>query len=283
MNLRETYKKAAEIISSQTEDAQFDAMCLIEKVFNIDRTQYYLKSDEEVTDEKYNELISSAVRRAAGEPLQYILGQWEFMGRTFFVGKGVLIPRPETEMIVEAALDFIKNKKNPVILDLCSGSGCIGISIAAERPDSTVYLFEKSEEAFSFLKRNIELNKTENTFPVKGDIFTDSFKFSELKLDLIVSNPPYIESDTIPSLQREVLEEPVMALDGGTDGLDFYRVISSNWITLLKESGAVIVECGENQAKSICDIFEKNKRVTSTSFALDYGGNDRMVIAKTGC
>lgn len=283
MNLRETYKKAAEIISSQTEDAQFDAMCLIEKVFNIDRTQYYLKSDEEVTDEKYNELISSAVRRAAGDPLQYILGQWEFMGRTFFVGKGVLIPRPETEMIVEAALDFIKNKKNLVILDLCSGSGCIGISIAAERPDSTVYLFEKSEEAFSFLKRNIELNKTENTFPVKGDIFTDSFKFSELKLDLIVSNPPYIESDTIPSLQREVLEEPVMALDGGTDGLDFYRVISSNWITLLKESGAVIVECGENQAKSICDIFEKNKRVTSTSFALDYGGNDRMVIAKTGC
>lgn len=282
MNLRETYKKAAELISSQTEDAQFDAMCLIEKVFGIDRTQYYLKSDEEVTDEKYNELISYAVRRASGEPLQYILGQWDFMGRTFLVGKGVLIPRPETEMIAEAALDFIKNKKNPVILDLCSGSGCIGVSIAAERSDSSVYLLEKSNEALSFLKRNIELNKTENAFPVQGDIFTDSSKFNELKPDLIVSNPPYIESGTIPSLQREVLEEPVMALDGGNDGLDFYRVISANWIPLLNESGAVIVECGENQAKSICDIFEKNERVTGTSFALDYGGNDRMVIAKTG-
>lgn len=282
MNFRETYKKAVEIISSRTVDAQFDAMCLVEKVFGLDRTQYYLKADERVSDEKYDELINLAERRASGEPLQYILGQWDFMGRTFFVGKGVLIPRPETEMIVEAAIDYVKCREKPIIFDLCSGSGCIGISVAAEKPDSTVYVLEKSSEALVYLKKNIELHKAKNVFPIQGDIFTDFFKFSNLKPDLILSNPPYIESGTISSLQEEVLKEPVMALDGGDDGLDFYKAISSHWIPLLNESGAVIVECGENQGKKICDIFKKNECIKEASFYLDYCENERMVIAKIG-
>lgn len=281
MLLKDAYKKAAEIISVRSEDALFDSMCLTEKVFGIDRTGYYLRSDEEISDEKYEELIGLAQRRASGEPLQYILGKWEFMGRSFFVGEGVLIPRPETEMIVETALDFLKDKKAPVIIDLCSGSGCIGISVAAERKDSKVYLIEKSEAAFLYLEKNIRLNGVPNAVAVRGDIFTDADKFDSVHPDVILSNPPYIESDTVAGLQSEVLREPLMALDGGKDGLDFYRAIADFWIPLLGKGGAVIAECGENQAESICSIFEKSKRVKSTDFKLDYCGNERMVTANT--
>lgn len=279
MKFREIYKKTVEILSSQTQDAEFEAMCLMEKVFGITRTQYYLKADEEAEADKCAEMIKYSDRRVSGEPLQYILGQWEFMGRTFFVGKGVLIPRPETEMIVEAALDFVKDKAAPVIFDLCSGSGCIGISIAAERPDSTVYLLEKSRDALYFLRKNIQLNNTQNIHVLEGDIFSDFNTVNMLKPDLIVSNPPYIESDTIPFLQKEVLEEPKMALDGGKDGLDFYRAISEHWLPLLNINGAVIVECGENQGERICSIFKQNSRIKSASYKLDHNGNERMVSA----
>lgn len=279
MKFREIYKKTVEILSSQTQDAEFEAMCLMEKVFGVTRTQYYLKADEEAAADKCDEMIKYSDRRVSGEPLQYILGQWEFMGRTFFVGKGVLIPRPETEMIVEAALDFVKDKAAPVIFDLCSGSGCIGISIAAERPDSTVYLLEKSRNALYFLRKNIQLNNTQNIHVLEGDIFSDFNTVNMLKPDLIVSNPPYIESDTIPFLQKEVLEEPKMALDGGKDGLDFYRAISEHWLPLLNINGAVIVECGENQGERICSIFKQNSRIKSASYKLDHNGNERMVSA----
>lgn len=279
MKFREIYKETVEKLSSQTQDAEFEAMCLMEKVFGITRTQYYLKADEEAEAYKCAEMIKYSDRRVSGEPLQYILGQWEFMGRTFLVGKGVLIPRPETEMIVEAALDFVKDKAAPVIFDLCSGSGCIGISIAAERPDSTVYLLEKSRNALYFLRKNIQLNNTQNIHVLEGDIFSDFNTVNMLKPDLIVSNPPYIESDTIPFLQKEVLEEPKMALDGGKDGLDFYRAISEHWLPLLNINGAVIVECGENQGERICSIFKQNSRIKSASYKLDHNGNERMVSA----
>lgn len=280
MKFREIYKETVEILSSQTQDAEFEAMCLMEKVFGITRTQYYLKADEEAEAGKCAEIIKYSERRVSREPLQYILGQWEFMGRTFFVGKGVLIPRPETEMIVEAALDFIKDKTAPVIFDLCSGSGCIGISIAAARPDSIVYLLEKSNDALVFLRKNIQLNGTENVHVLEGDIFSDFDAVSMIRPDLIVSNPPYIESDTIPFLQKEVLEEPKMALDGGKDGLDFYRAISEHWTSLLNISGAVIVECGENQGERICSIFKQNSRIKRAYYKLDYNGNERMVSAQ---
>lgn len=268
-------------MAPQTDDAKFDAMCLVEKVFGINRTEFFLKGDDDAEADKVRELISSAEKRASGEPLQYILGQWDFMGRTFLVGKGVLIPRPETEMIAEAAIDFLREKKNPVVLDLCSGSGCIGISIGAAVKDSKVYLIEKSEDAFSYLKKNIELNSLDNVEGIRGDIFTDAAKFHDIAPDLIVSNPPYIERKVIPTLQSEVRKEPGMALDGGEDGLDFYRVIASNWIPLLREGGAVIVECGENQGKSICEIFGTCDRVKKTYFSADYCGNDRMVVGNT--
>lgn len=281
MTLKEAYKRAAEIISPQTDDAKFDAMCLVEKVFAINRTEFFLKGNEEAEEEKVMELINCARKRASGEPLQYILGQWDFMGRTFLVGKGVLIPRPETEMIAETAIDFLRGRKNPVVMDLCSGSGCIGISIGAAVKGSKVYLIEKSEDAFSYLKKNIELNRLDNAEAIEGDIFTDAAKFRDINPDLIVSNPPYIERKVIPSLQAEVQKEPRMALDGGDDGLDFYRAIASDWIPLLREGGAVIVECGENQGRSICEIFETCDRVKKTSFSADYCGNDRMVVGNT--
>lgn len=280
MNLSNAYKEAVNIISAVSDDSEFDAMCLLEKAFNMSRTEYYLNSGRLISDEEYTAFISLAERRTSGEPLQYILGEWEFMGKPFLVGDGVLIPRPETEMIAEKALEFLKNKKSPVVFDLCAGSGCIGVTVASERKDSKVYLLEKSDKAFEYLERNVALNKADNAFPLKGDLFESFTDMAKFKPDLILSNPPYIESGVISSLQKEVQREPHMALDGGEDGLDFYRALSGEWINLINDGGMIIIECGEGQADDICKIFLENPRVKKAEGYKDLSGNDRMVTAE---
>lgn len=280
MNLSNAYKEAVNIISAVSEDCEFDAMCLLEKAFSISRTEYYLNSEKQISEDEYRAFISLAKRRALGEPLQYILGEWEFMGKTFLVGEGVLIPRPETEMIAEEALKFLKNKKSPVVFDLCAGSGCIGVTVASERKDAKVYLLEKSDKAAEYLEKNIALNKADNAVFVKGDLFESYMDMAELKPDLILSNPPYIESSVISSLQKEVQREPHMALDGGEDGLDFYRALSEKWIDLINDGGMIIIECGEGQADDICKIFSENPRVKNAVGYKDFGGSDRMVTAE---
>ena len=228
--------------ASGKENSDFDARCLLEFVLNLNPTQYLLNRSEEVDSVCAEKFLSLVERRSNGEPLQYILGKWEFMGLPFYVGEGVLIPRPETEMLVEFALDFLKDKKNPVVIDLCSGSGCIAISVAKHLPNAKVYAVEKSDLAFPYLKKNIWLNCVFNVSAVHGDIF-DSTLLSDIKPDLILSNPPYIRSPEIASLQSEVRNEPSMALDGGEDGLIFYREIANGWLDRLGTGGAIAVEC----------------------------------------
>ena len=211
------------------DDAEFDARCLAEYVLNYD--SFYLRLNGYVKvgvadAETYFDLLN---RRINGEPLQYILGEWEFMGLPFKVGRGVLIPRPETEILVEFAIDFLKKKNAPVVFDLCSGSGCIAISVAKFCSDATVYAVEKSDIAFEYLEKNISLNGVNNVKAVKGDIF-DKELLSGISPDLILSNPPYIRSNEIEGLQEEVKREPAMALDGGEDGYIFYRSLAKDWI-----------------------------------------------------
>ena len=262
--------------NSDKENSDFDARCLLEFVLNLNPTQYLLNRSEEVDSVCAEKFLSLVERRSNGEPLQYILGKWEFMGLPFYVGEGVLIPRPETEMLVEYALDFLKDKKNPVVIDLCSGSGCIAISVAKHLPNAKVYAIEKSDLAFPYLKKNIWLNCVFNVSAVHGDIF-DRTLLSDIKPDLILSNPPYIRSSEIASLQSEVRNEPSMALDGGEDGLIFYREIANGWLDRLGTGGAIAVECAEDQTEDIIRMFSE-KTQYAEAFN-DLSGLPRTVTA----
>ena len=262
--------------ASGKENSDFDARCLLEFVLNLNPTQYLLNRSEEVDSVCAEKFLSLVERRSNGEPLQYILGKWEFMGLPFYVGEGVLIPRPETEMLVEFALDFLKDKKNPVVIDLCSGSGCIAISVAKHLPNAKVYAVEKSDLAFPYLKKNIWLNCVFNVSAVHGDIF-DSTLLSDIKPDLILSNPPYIRSPEIASLQSEVRNEPSMALDGGEDGLIFYREIANGWLDRLGTGGAIAVECAEDQTEDIIRMFSKKTKYAEAFN--DLSGLPRTVTA----
>ena len=262
--------------ASGKENSDFDARCLLEFVLNLNPTQYLLNRSEEVDSVCAEKFLSLVERRSNGEPLQYILGKWEFMGLPFYVGEGVLIPRPETEMLVEYALDFLKDKKNPVVIDLCSGSGCIAISVAKHLPNAKIYAVEKSDLAFPYLKKNIWLNCVFNVSAVHGDIF-DRTLLSEIKPDLILSNPPYIRSPEIASLQSEVRNEPSMALDGGEDGLVFYREIANGWLDRLGTGGAIAVECAEDQTEDIIRMFSE-KTQYAEAFN-DLSGLPRTVTA----
>ena len=206
-------------------------------------------------------------------PLQYIIGEWEFMGHIFAVGEGVLIPRPETEVLVELALKKIKNIESPVVFDLCSGSGCIGISIAKERPNAKVFLFEKYDKAFGYLTKNAQ--NINNVVPVQHDITLDADELCLPIPDVIVSNPPYIRSDEMETLQKEVKKEPSTALDGGEDGMDFYRVIAEKWLPKIKSGGAFFVECDPEQADPLSKIFLP--RCTKVKSVSDLNGDLRVV------
>lgn len=272
MTLFDLYKKSAKELSFGG-CGDFEAKVIFEDILNVKAKPYDYASvtASESQISLMNEVIG---RRKSGEPLQYILGRWDFYGFAFYVGDGVLIPRPETENLVEYVLKEIENVKNPTVFDLCSGSGCIGITVAKIRPDCSVYLFEKEDRAYSYLKKNSEEFNLKNVTAVKCDIF-DCDLTDLPKADVIVSNPPYIKSDEIPLLQSEVQKEPVSALDGGEDGLRFYRCISSRWISKVNQGGLIALECGDGQSEDIITLFDGS--ITEKKVIFDFNNIDRIV------
>lgn len=277
MNYFELLKRGSKILEENgVEDFAFDAQCLLEHVFEIDRNGYFLKRFSAVDEDKKKVFLSLIERRAKGEPLQYIIGKWSFMDGEFSVGEGVLIPRQDTEILVEAAADFIKNNPDvKTVCDLCAGSGCVGISIAMMFPEIQVCCIELSDIAFSYLEKNIKLNNVRNVTAVKGDI-TKGFEFFNLNdVDVLVSNPPYIETEEIKTLSREVQKEPFMALDGGTDGFDFYRVIGEKWLHFLKKGSFAAFECGETQARELSRIYSVYS--SDLNIIKDLNGIERVV------
>lgn len=256
MTVKQLLEKGVQLLTeSGIDNARNETRWIFESAFECGRDYSVLYGNSEADSEKAERFLRMTAERQGGLPVQYVIGEWDFYGETFKVGEGVLIPRPETEMLVDFALGYLKDKQNPVVFDLCAGSGCIGLSVAKNRPDAKVYLLEKSEKAFAYLEINKKMLGCGNTELVSGDLF-DGFQSFELpKPDLILSNPPYIESAEIPLLQKEVLREPAMALDGGKDGYDFYRTIAQTWLPFCK--GAIAVECGENQTDTIEKLFSK--------------------------
>lgn len=277
MTLNELYRQGAEMLDyAFIENAFFDARWLVEKAVGIEPNQFALKKDKKVSAKQEVEFLSLIRRRIAGEPLQYILGEWEFYGNPLYVGKGVLIPRPETELLVDFAKEQLGGKVAPVVFDLCSGSGCIAISVAKLFPKAKVYAVEKSDEACAYLKKNVKLNKVKNVEIIKGDISSAELLRTATP-DLILSNPPYIISDEISTLQKEVQHEPAMALDGGKDGFDFYRILSTQWLSKLRSGAVMAVECGESQAEDISQMFYLTKCDVGT--INDLSGIPRVVTA----
>lgn len=229
----------------------FEAKQIIRFVTKYSNAQIMEKYMEELDPLKEQFLKSVVLGRVKRIPLQYLLGEWSFFGYDFFVGKGVLCPRPDTETLVEVALQLIGNAPAK-IADLCAGSGCVGISVAKERPITLITAVEKYDAAYDFLTRNIEKNGAENVIAVKGDI--ETYETNE-KFDLILSNPPYISRDEMATIDEETKNEPETALFGGEDGLDFYKIILNKWLPRLNEGGSLAVEVGAGMSESVKALF----------------------------
>ncbi len=228
-----------------------------------------------ISDETAELINAAAARRTSGEPLQYIFGRWEFYGYPFLVGKGVLIPRPETELLVDLACERLK--KGDIFLDLCSGTGCIAVS-AALKTGAGCRAVELYDEAFSYLERNIALNGAP-VEAVKADAL-DGALFGDELFDAILSNPPYLTGDEMNTLMREVTFEPGTALFGGDDGLSFYRSIIPLWSKRLKKHGFMAVETGETQGAAVSEIMRLSGLFPKV--IKDHSGLDRVVIGETG-
>ena len=229
----------------------FEAKQIIRFVTKYSNAQILEKYMEELDPLKEQFLKSVVSGRAKRIPLQYLLGEWSFFGYDFFVGKGVLCPRPDTEALVETALQLIGNAPAK-IADLCAGTGCVGISVAKEKPITLVTAVEKYDAAYDYLIKNIEKNGAENVIAVKGDI--ETYETNE-KFDLILSNPPYISRDEMATIDEETKNEPETALFGGEDGLDFYKIILNKWLPRLNDGGSLAVEVGAGMAEKVKGLF----------------------------
>ena len=277
MTVGEAYRKTKDILTEAGFEAPaFEALCLTEKVFGFNRLALITKGEETVaSEEKLAVLAELTEKRLNHEPLQYLLGKWSFMGIDLLVGEGVLVPRDDTEVVTSLCIDYLSCKESPNVIDLCAGSGAI--SLALEKyANCTVTAVELSDKAFSYLTQNIKLNNSAVN-ALNGDIFECHKDIADNSLDLIVSNPPYIKTADIASLQKEVQHEPAMALDGGESGLDFYRRIVPLWKSKLKAGGALAFELGEGQYDEVSRILADNGFGGITE-SIDFGGIQRAII-----
>ncbi len=274
------YHKAKQrLAEAGCESPAFDVIQLMDTVFHISREQLAVRGEEAVPEEMLDQFLHLVKRRAAGYPLQYLVGRWEFMGLPFQVGEGVLIPRADTEVLCERVLEFLKGKESPRVLDLCSGSGALAISIARFCPGAQVTALEKSADAMEYLGKNAQLNGVQVEM-LEGDMLLDPPELG--KFDVIVCNPPYIPSYELETLPTELSYEPAMALDGGGDGLVFYRALVQNWLKLLKEEGLLAVEIGSEQGQSVKDLFCHHD-LRQVRVCKDLAGLDRVVLGVFGC
>ena len=283
-----------QLMDSDIADATRDCKILYCYMMDIPFSKIILEYQQVLQDrlcDKYFELID---RRSKGEPVQYIMGSQEFMGLEFIVNENVLIPRQDTETLVEDALEIINTgtlrgedmdvkRKEWDILDLCTGSGAIGVSLARIANKVNVTCSDISEGAIKVAKENAQKHGvTKSVKFEQGDLFKPFSKpFRKQKFDMIISNPPYIKSSVIPTLQKEVCEhEPLSALDGGESGLDFYERIVSGVGSHLRKGGVLLLEIGYDQGEAVSGLLSRNGDFTSIRVLKDLANRDRIVFAK---
>ena len=257
----------------------FEAGLFMCHFFSVDQKTLMSNVGMEIEEEDLEELEKAVGKRLSGEPLQYILGQWEFMGLPFFVEPGVLIPRSDTEILVERALEQMNEEDRGLsVLDMCSGSGCIGIAIAAFCEQARVMQWDYSQKAVALAQKNIQLNELTGRVSCREvDIF--QAQGGAATFDYVLCNPPYLTKEDMENLQKEVSYEPEDALYGGEDGLDYYRFICENFWENIRRGGWLFFEGGASQEKDIRDIMEKAGFAQIRTFK-DYGGNFRVICGK---
>lgn len=252
------------------------------EILNCNRPSLYLDKDIVLNRAKSSLVSNILKRRIKGEPIQYILGKTEFMGLEFKVTKDVLIPRPETEIIVETVIKYAYGLSLMAygILELGTGSGCIAVSLAKYLPHFDITATDISEEALNIAKENAKNNNVADRIMfLKSNLF-ESLPICHMPYAICVCNPPYIRTQDIETLQPEIRYEPRQALDGGKDGLDFYRNIIERAPSYLKEDGFLIMEMGFNQGEAIKNIFQNSGYFEIIGLIKDYNNFDRIIIAK---
>ena len=277
MTRREWYTYAvSRLTDSGCEDAAFDAKCLLEDFGGLARGH---APDEQPLDREQTAALTRALNeRAAGRPLQYILGEWEFLTLTLAVGEGVLIPRADTECLCEETARRLAGADAPRVLDLCAGSGCVGLGIASLCSTAQVTAVELSDKALPFLRENVARYPQYAVTVKKADVLQETDAFDG-EFDAIVSNPPYIPNADLDGLMREVQHEPRMALDGDTDGLIFYRAIADNWLKKLTIGGVCAVEVGIGQASDVAALFTA-AGLSDVRIIRDLAGVERVVSGR---
>ena len=259
------------------EDYRKDVYCLLNKHFGCTRADILLSGEEDYPEETVLNYMHDLQKRGDRTPLQHLLGSWEFMGLPFMVSPDVLIPRPETEWLVEYAREHYGDR--PVrVLDLCTGSGCIGIAVKKLLPEAQVMLVDISSLALAVAKQNAESNEADVKIEQWDILKGVPFFLEKERFDLILSNPPYIKSEDLKDLQPEVQKEPALALDGGADGLLYYRALAADWSALLKDGGEMVVETGEDTGEGVLAIFAE--QFASATLHQDLAGLPRYVVGK---
>ena len=277
MQPREALREVeARLTAAGCPDADFDAG----ELFRLVTEQDARLADMPLTAEQAAKLEALTARRATREPLQYLCGSWPFLDFELAVGPGVLCPRADTEVVAEAAAQMLAGVQAPKVLDLCAGTGCLGLGVKRFCPEADVTCVEKSPEAFRYLKKNaVSALKQGTARAVEGDLFTYWQGLPEGELDLIVSNPPYLTAAEMQQLQPEVAREPAMALEAGEDGLVFYRALAEHYQNALRPGGALALEIGWQQREAVTALLAANGWV-DIACRKDYGGNDRCILAR---
>lgn len=282
MKQSELLKKGKEILSNKKiNEPDEKASKLLQYILNQTREEIIINSFEEVSKNYEENYLKELGKIINGMPLQYIMHKQEFMGLNFYVDENVLIPQPDTEILVEEAINLIHSFEkldNVQVLDLCTGSGAIAVSIIKYVPNVKVFASDISKKALEVANKNVINNKVKNVELLESDMFEN---LKNYKFDFIVSNPPYIESNTIKNLSKEVQNEPEIALDGGQDGLKFYRIILKEAYKYLNKNGYLLLEIGYDQGEKIlklCKEYSCNLNLITKKPIKDFGGNNRVII-----
>ena len=278
MKIEELLKEGKrELIEDKVEDANIIARVLLEFILKIDRNEIIKEQGQEVKKEDEKEYRQAIEKIKKGMPLQYITNKQEFMKLEFYVDENVLIPQPDTEILVEEVIKIIKKENKEKILDMCTGSGCIGVSLAYYIKNTKITMGDISRNAIEIAKKNAVIN---NVIERTKFVETDLFKNVNEKFDIIVSNPPYIETRVIKTLSKQVKNEPIIALDGGEDGLVFYRKLIDESPQFLNDNGYLCMEIGYNQKEKVIELVKKVGVFSKIESIKDLLGNDRVIICK---
>lgn len=281
MTIKEALNKGTVMLKEEDLDSpSVKARLILQDILNKPRQYLLVHDNEELNLNMVKRYFENIEKVKNGTPIEHITHLKEFMKLNFFVNKDVLIPRQDTEILVEEVINIAKRIKAKKILDLCTGSGAIAISLAKYLENVEIIATDISKEALRVAKKNAINNNVEDkiTF-IESDLFNN---IVNSKFDIIVSNPPYIQKSIIKTLSKEVQNEPYIALDGGKDGLDFYRKIAKNGYEYLKFGGYLCLEIGYDQKESVMQIIEQEEKYSNTYSKKDLFDNDRIVITKVG-